>query len=268
MRIISWNINSVRLRIGLIEDLLKQFKPDVLCLQETKCPNDSFPEKNFTKLGYNDIAKNGIKGYHGVATISRIPMTSQKIVNFCAREDGRYIETVFDYQGAPLSVHNFYVPAGGDEPDRNINEKFGHKLDFLDEMEAMFKNARHKKTTQRVLVGDLNIAPLEHDVWSSKQLKNVVSHTEIERQRMKDVQASHHWHDIARDFVPENEKLYSWWSYRARDWAASDRGRRLDHIWVTPALTDKLKDYQVVRDARGWERPSDHAPVLMDLKKR
>ena len=268
MRIISWNINSVRLRIGLAENLLRQHKPDILCLQETKCPNDSFPEKNFTALGYQHIIKNGIKGYHGVATISRVPIASSKIIDFCGRKDGRHIETICTYQGQPLSVHNFYVPAGGDEPDRRVNEKFGHKLDFLTEMEALFKKARHKKTARRVLLGDLNIAPFEHDVWSSKQLKNVVSHTAIERAKLKAVQAAHQWDDIARRFVPESEKLYSWWSYRARDWAASDRGRRLDHIWVTPALTPRVKAYQILRDARGWARPSDHVPVIMDLKKR
>ena len=82
-----------------------------------------------------------------------------------------------DYEGAPLSLHNFYVPAGGDEPDRKINEKFGHKLDFLGEMQSRFVKAKQKTTAQRILVGDLNIAPYEHDVWSHKQLLNVVSHT-------------------------------------------------------------------------------------------
>ncbi|MGC6476013.1 MAG: exodeoxyribonuclease III [Parvibaculales bacterium] len=265
MRIISWNINSVRLRIGLVENLIKKHKPDILCLQETKCPNDSFPEKNFKKLGFDHIAKNGIKGYHGVATVSRVPLETEKIIKFCGKEDGRHLETVYQYKGAPLSVHNFYVPAGGDEPDRTINEKFGHKMDFLDEMEALFKKARNKKTAQKVLLGDLNIAPYEHDVWSSKQLKNVVSHTAIERQRLNDVLASFQWQDIARQFVPEDEKLYSWWSYRARDWDASDRGRRLDHIWASPALSPHVKHYEVLRAARGWERPSDHAPVIIDL---
>lgn len=265
MRIISWNINSVRLRIGLVEQLIKEEKPDILCLQETKCPNDSFPEKNFTKLGYNHIAKNGIKGYHGVATISRVPLVKQKALEFCGRQDGRHMETVYDYKGAPLSVHNFYVPAGGDEPDRDINEKFGHKLDFLAEMEAMFKKAKSRKTAQKVLLGDLNIAPFEHDVWSSKQLKNVVSHTAIERERLADVRAAFNWEDIARRFVPEEEKLYSWWSYRARDWLSSNRGRRLDHIWASPGLSQQVKAYRIRTDARGWERPSDHAPVIIDL---
>ncbi len=266
MRLISWNINSVRLRIGLVEKLIKQYKPDILCLQETKCPNDSFPEKNFTKIGYSHIAKNGIKGYHGVATVSKIPIAKQKIIDFCAKQDGRHIETEYAYKGQPLSVHNFYVPAGGDAPDRMINEKFGHKMDFLTEMEILFKKSKNKKSALKVLLGDLNIAPYEHDVWSSKQLKNVVSHTPIEREKLARVRTSFNWEDVARRFVAEDKKLYSWWSYRARDWLNANRGRRLDHIWTSPALSPHVKSFQIIAKARGWERPSDHAPVIIELK--
>ena len=128
MRVISWNINSVRLRAQLVEKLIAEARPDVICLQETKCPNDSFPEKLFHNLGYTHIAKNGIKGYHGVATLARLPMAETNIVTYCDRTDGRHIETVFETANGPLHVHNFYVPAGGDEPDPKINEKFAHKL--------------------------------------------------------------------------------------------------------------------------------------------
>ena len=114
-------------------------------------------------------------------------------------------------------------------------------------------------------MGDLNIAPLEHDVWSSKQLANVVSHTAIERDELEKLRQTLDWQDIARDFIPPEEKLYSWWSYRARDWAASDRGRRLDHIWTTPAVAPHVTAFNILRDARGWERPSDHVPVCIDL---
>lgn len=117
-----------------------------------------------------------------------------------------------------------------------------------------------------VLVGDLNVAPLEHDVWSHRQLLNVVSHTPVEVALMNELIASHDWVDVMRRFVPETEKLYSWWSYRAKDWAASDRGRRLDHVWVTPALADTAASMQVLKEARGWERASDHAPVIVTLR--
>lgn len=116
-----------------------------------------------------------------------------------------------------------------------------------------------------VLVGDLNVAPLEHDVWSHKQLLKVVSHTPVEVDHLDAVAKSHNWIDVMRRFVPEHEKLYSWWSYRARDWAASDRGRRLDHIWVTPALEDAPVSMHVVKEARGWDKASDHAPVVAEL---
>lgn len=265
MRIVTWNINSVRLRIELLAKMAKKLKPDIICLQETKCPNDSFPTKAINKMGFEHIAVNGIKGYHGVATLSKIPFAKTNIIDYCGQKDGRHIETVLDYKGAPLSLHNFYVPAGGDEPDRKINAKFGHKLDFLGEMQSRFVKAKQKTTAQRILVGDLNIAPYEHDVWSHKQLLNVVSHTPQEVASLEKVRKSHNWIDVARAFVPFEEKLYSWWSYRARDWDVSNRGRRLDHIWVTPALESKVNSYKILREARGWERPSDHVPVMIDL---
>lgn len=265
MRIVTWNINSVRLRIGLVEKMARRLKPDIICLQETKCPNDSFPTRAVAKMGYGHIALNGIKGYHGVATLSKIPFTKTNIIDYCGQKDGRHIETVLDYRGASLALHNFYVPAGGDEPDRKINEKFGHKLDFLTEIHSRFTRARQKTTARRVLVGDLNIAPHENDVWSHKQLLNVVSHTPQEVELLEKVRKSHGWIDVARAFVPAEEKLYSWWSYRARDWDASDRGRRLDHIWVSPALEADVARCHILREARGWEKPSDHVPVVMDL---
>ena len=265
MRIVTWNINSVRLRIELVAKMAKKLKPDVVCLQETKCPNDSFPTKAVNKMGFEHIAINGIKGYHGVATLSKIPFAKTNIIDYCGQKDGRHIEIILDYAGAPLSLHNFYVPAGGDEPDRKINEKFGHKLDFLGEMQSRFTKAKQKTTAQRILVGDLNIAPYENDVWSHKQLLNVVSHTPQEVELLEQVRKSHSWIDVARTFVPFEEKLYSWWSYRAKEWDVSNRGRRLDHIWVTPKLGPQVKSYKILREARGWERPSDHVPVVIDL---
>jgi exodeoxyribonuclease-3 len=257
----------VRLREPLVLKLMKKLDPDIICLQETKCPNDQFPEKAFAKAGFSHIAKNGIKGHHGVATLSKHEIIDSHIVDYCKKGDGRHIAVTVKPGRKPVTVHNFYVPAGGDEPDPEVNEKFAHKLAFLKEMQTIFKKLKKGgKAAGQVMLGDLNIAPGEHDVWSSKQLKNVVSHTAIEIAELAKVQKAADWDDVARRFVPPEEKLYSWWSYRARDWAASDRGRRLDHIWVTPDLSDGVTDYGVERAARGWERPSDHAPLWIDLK--
>lgn len=264
-KLATWNINSVRLRINLVEKLLAEHSPDVLCLQEIKCINDAFPLKDIRKAGYEHVAINGQKGYHGVAIVSRIPFKKIEAREFCGKGDARHISVDLDVPGG-LQLHNFYVPAGGDEPDPEINEKFAHKLAFMREMMEWYGGMKKKSENRMVLVGDLNVAPLEHDVWSHKQLLKVVSHTPVEVDLMNEVIASHDWVDVMRRFVPENEKLYSWWSYRAKDWAAADRGRRLDHIWVTPALEGAPQSMQVLREARGWERASDHVPVIATMK--
>src|SRR5690606_14325712 len=145
--------------------------------------------------------------------------------------------------GRKVLVHNFYVPAGGDEPDPDINPKFRHKLDFVAEMHGV--SAAESTDVASILVGDLNIAPLETDVWSHRQLLNVVSHTPVETEGLERMRKSGGWVDLMRRHIPPEEKLYTWWSYRARDWAASDRGRRLDHVWTSAALADTMSDVEV-----------------------
>ena len=122
-----------------------------------------------------------------------------------------------------------------------------------------------KPTDPMILVGDLNIAPLECDVWSHKQLLKVVSHTPIEVDHLNRLVRASDWIDTARYLTPEPQKLFTWWSYRSREWSTANKGRRLDHIWVSPTLEQKIIDSGVLRDARGWEKPSDHAPVTTDL---
>lgn len=260
--IATWNINSVRLRLPLVLLLLKTRAPDILCLQETKCPNGSFPEAALKKSGYRHIEIHGQKGYHGVAIISRLPLRDVQRMDFCNRGDTRHISAVASAGDRAIRIHNFYVPAGGDEPDRNANVKFAHKLDFLEEMKALHSESERHAGVSSILMGDLNIAPLETDVWSHKQLLKVVSHTPIETEGLNEVQAKGNWVDLMRQRIPPEEKIFTWWSYRARDWDAADKGRRLDHIWSSADLSGSLSDIQVLREARGWERPSDHVPVF------
>lgn len=260
--IVTWNINSVRLRLPIVQHLLELWQPDVLCLQETKCPNDQFPTAAFKKMGYEHIAMHGQKGYHGVATIARQPFVEDaQSVEFCEMGDTRHISTRHAIPGMPdpVLLHNFYVPAGGDEPDVVKNPKFDHKLKFLDEMTGHFGG--RFKDDRNIVVGDLNIAPSEHDVWSHKQLLKVVSHTPIEVEALARVFQSGGFVDLVRQHFPEPELLYSWWSYRSRNWAASNRGRRLDHIWSHPDVARHLSSVDILSEARGWEKPSDHVPV-------
>jgi exodeoxyribonuclease-3 len=261
LRLATWNINSVRLRIDNLERFIAENAPDVVCLQETKAPDEFFPAERLAALGYRHALVHGMKGYNGVAILSRVPFSSEVRQDWCGRQDCRHVIATLP---GGIELHNFYVPAGGDVPDPELNPKFAHKLRFLEEMTAWFAAERNRKAPM-VLVGDLNVAPLENDVWSHRQLLKVVSHTPGEVERLNRLQKTVRWVDAVRHFVPASERLYSWWSYRARDWAASDRGRRLDHIWVSPPLAPALREARILRDMRGWTLASDHVPVLIDL---
>lgn len=262
-RIVTWNINSVRLRQTLLKDVVERLDPDVICLQETKCPDELFPLELPHVLGFKHVQFRGMKGYNGVATFSKRPIRRHEDTkDWVGREDCRHLATEIDLPGGPLLVHNFYVPAGGDIPDVSLNPKFAHKLDFVAEARDHF--ARTPKLQRSILVGDLNIAPLEHDVWSHKQLLKIVSHTPEETALLTEWQETC-WHDGLRHFVPPDQKLYTWWSYRAKDWLAADRGRRLDHVWVTHDLKGALKRHLILKEARGWTQASDHVPVLVEL---
>lgn len=251
----TWNINSVRLREELVLKLLREEAPDVLCLQECKSPVDKIPLQGFHDLGYTHIVANGQKGYNGVAIISRLPMVEAGKHDYASLGHARHIAGRLDNG---VTIHNHYIPAGGDVADREVNEKFGNKLDYLTELRDEFHAEKPKKS---ILVGDLNIAPREDDVWSHKKLLKVVSHTPIEVEHFNEVMEAGNWADVTRNDIPEG-LLYSWWSYRAKDWDAADKGRRLDHVWATSDIAQSGHSSRIVRHARGWEKPSDHAPVF------
>lgn len=251
----TWNINSVRLRQDLVAKLMTDHAPDVLCLQECKSPVEKIPHDVFAALGYVHMIARGQKGYNGVAILSKMPITETAAFDFADLGHARHIAGRLENG---VTVHNFYVPAGGDIPDRDKNEKFGQKLDYLTDMRNEFRANAPQKA---ILVGDLNIAPREDDVWNHKSLLKIVSHTPIEVEHLAQVQEAGKWVDVTRQDIPEG-LLYSWWSYRAKDWDAADKGRRLDHIWATPDISSAAHSSKIVRDARGWDQPSDHAPVF------
>ncbi len=265
VKLSSWNVNSVRLRLPQIERFLSETAPDILCLQEIKCLEDQFPAKAFAEAGYPFQSVCGQKGMHGVAIVSRLPLQAADSLDFCPQEEAR-AQAV---KVAGFELFNLYVPAGGDEPDVNSNPKFAHKLEYLDRMKSSFAARSDQNQAPIVLVGDLNIAPGEFDVWSHKQLLRVVSHTPVEVAALKAVQDSFDFVDMARICVPEPELLFTWWSYRSKDWTKNNRGRRLDHIWLSKALAlqgdnDNFR-FEAHSHCRSWERPSDHAPVTLEF---
>jgi exodeoxyribonuclease III len=264
LRLATWNINSVRPRVAQVARFVAEQAPDVLCLQEIKCQADQFPREAFAEMGLPHLAISGQKGSHGVAIASRLPFEPGPTLDVCREGHARCVCVVV----AGVEVQNFYIPAGGDLPDRAANAKFDHKLDFFERLTRLA--AARDPRAPLVIAGDLNVAPGEHDVWNHRYMSRVVSHTPIEVEAMMGLKRAGGFIDLVRAAAPEPQKLFSWWSYRAADFRASNRGLRLDHLWVSPGLRDaafrlgavsaKIHDH-----VREWERPSDHAPVTADL---
>jgi exodeoxyribonuclease-3 len=261
VKIISWNINSVRLRMPIVERLLREESPDVLCLQEIKTIGETFPAQALADLGYVHQVVHGQKGYHGVATISRIPLREVSRHDWQDNGEARHVGVELLGPGKGVVLENVYVPAGGDVPDRTVNAKFGQKLDFVERM-TRWADSLDRPT---VIVGDFNIAPLECDVWSHKQLLKVVSHTPVEVEALQRFKDAHGWVDLGRELIRAPERCFTWWSYRSPDWKKNDRGRRLDHVWASPELAGTAKAHRVLEPARDWDRPSDHVPLVTEF---
>ena len=258
LKIASWNINSVRARAEIVEKFLVEEAPDLLCLQETKVRDSDFPEGLFRRLGYDHVIICGQQMHHGVAIVSRVAMREDERFDWQANGEARHIGVQLD---CGIRVENVYVPAGGDIPDRSRNPKFGQKLDFIERMTRWSETC----AAPTILVGDFNVAPLECDVWSHKQLLNVVSHTPIEVEALTRLQQSNEWVDLGRRFVPAPERLFTWWSYRSPDWTRNDRGRRLDHMWATGDVAALATRHHVYEPCRNWTRPSDHVPLMTEF---
>ncbi len=264
LRVATWNINSVRLRIDQVARFVSEAQIDVLCLQEIKCHDGEFPVTAFEAMGMPHLAIRGQKGWHGVAIASRLPIEVAPVLDVCREGHARSVGAII----AGVEIQTLYIPAGGDTPDRVENPKFDHKLDFIERVTRQM-SLRDPKAPL-LLTGDFNVAPGDNDVWSHKQMLKVVSHTPVEIAAMNDMQASLDFVDLPREAVPEPTKLFSWWSYRAQDFRKSNRGLRLDHMWASRSLAPSSRDQgaptaRVHDTVRAWERPSDHAPVSVDL---
>ncbi len=264
-KLVTWNVNSIRIRLEPLQLLCNLVQPDIICLQEIKAKAEDFPYEDIRALGFEHIALYGQPGYNGVAILSKFPLSKIEQKDWVGKHDARHIRAcVFD----DIEINNIYVPAGGDVPDPIENLAFAHKLCFMDDIAEYYEQHKAKLAKRKMLIcGDFNVAPSENDVWSHKQLLNVVCHTPVEVGRLTRLFKSLDFVDAVRQFYPEPQKLYSWWSYRNPNWQTNDKGRRLDHVWVSPNLQNRLLNAQVIRELRGCARPSDHVPVMVELKK-
>lgn len=262
-KLATWNANSIRIRIDELKALCDLANPDIVCLQEIKAKPEDFPYAEIKALGFEHIAVYGQPAYNGVAIISKIPLTEETKHDWVGKHDARHISAkIFD----DIEINNIYIPAGGDIPDPIENLSFAHKLCFMDDISEYYEQHKPEFLARKMLLcGDFNVAPSENDVWNHKQLLKIVSHTPVEVGRLERMFKSLDFVDAVRKFYPEPQKIFSWWSYRNPNWQTNDKGRRLDHIWVTPNLQNRLSGAQILKELRSSDRPSDHVPVVVEI---
>lgn len=263
-KLVTWNVNSIRIRLDLLKKLAEIHTPDIICLQEVKAKEEDFPFEAVKELGFPYIALYGMAGYNGVAILAKTPLSEIRPLDWVGKKDARHISAkVFD----DIEINNIYIPAGGDVPDPVENLSFAHKLCFMDDISEYFEQHKESLSNKKMLLcGDFNVAPHENDVWNHRQLLKIVSHTPIETERLARLFNSLDFIDAVRLKHPEPQKLFSWWSYRNPNWQTNDKGRRLDHVWISPNLRDRIVSVNILKEFRAFERPSDHVPVMVEIK--
>ncbi len=260
MRIATWNVNGIRPRLEQIQRLLSEQNLDVLCMQEVKIAEEIFPHDVFEALGYSHRAVVSQKANHGVAIVSRLPFDADWRQVFWDKDDKRHVAVRF----GDLMLHNFYMPAGGDKPDPEVNDKFAHKLGFYDHL-IDWSPQQHKAGEKVLYMGDFNIAPLETDVWNHKKLVRSVGHSPGETALWGKLKDSLDFVDLPRRGLSDEQSLYTWWGYRYPQAFAKDYGWRLDHAFATQPLSQGVRSVEVLKDTRSWDKPSDHIPIIVEL---
>lgn len=258
MKIATWNVNSVKARIDTVLAWLKEANPDVVCLQEIKTTDEGFPADAFESLGYN-CAVHGQKSYNGVAILSRRPPEDvlRRLPGADGDDHARYIEAVIPGESGVVRVASIYAP-NGNPPG---TERFSYKLDWL---ERLSRHARRMLAFEEnlVLTGDYNVIPAPEDCFDPNawlgdalfQPESRAAFRRITNLGLTDAFRACH----------AGPRCYTFWDYQAGAWV-KDRGIRIDHVLLSPQAADRLISCSIQRKVRGWEKPSDHVPVLCEL---
>jgi exodeoxyribonuclease III len=257
MRITTWNVNSIKQRLEHLLRVLKDLQPDVICLQEIKCVDEAFPRQEIESLGYN-IATHGQKAYNGVAILSKRPLEDcLRNLPGDADEQARYLEGVISTPSGVVRVASIYLPNGNPIG----TPKFGYKLAWMDRLKA---HAQDLLRTEEpvVLAGDLNVIPEPRDArypqnWATDALfqpETRAKFREILNQGLED----------ALRACDDGDGHYTFWDYQAGGWQRNN-GIRIDHFLLSPQATDRLAGVAIHKETRGWDKPSDHVPVVIEL---
>lgn len=255
MKIATYNVNGINGRLPVLLRWLKESKPDVVCLQELKCPQEKFPIEEIEKAGYQAIWK-GEKRWNGVAVLSKdhdIVEVQNTLPGDKDDLQSRYIEAIIN----KTVICCLYLPNGNPYP----GEKFDYKLQWIKRFKRR-TNQLIKMDLPAILIGDFNIIPTENDVYKPERWKNDALFTTEVRKAYQDL-LKKGWTDSLREIYPE-ETLYTFWDYMYESFHRN-AGMRLDHILLSPYLKEKLKNAGVDKKVRSWEKSSDHAPVWIEV---
>jgi exodeoxyribonuclease-3 len=258
MRVATWNVNSVRLRLDNIAAWLAERSPDIVCLQEIKCVNEAFPREAFARLGYN-VAVHGQKGFNGVALLSKLPFDEMAsgLIGDDSDVQARFLEALVSTKNGVLRVVSLYLPNG----NPTGTDKYSYKLKWMERLIA-FSLERLKLEEPFLLAGDFNVIPAAADAKNPAAWTGDALYLPETREKFRTL-ANLGLTDAIRA-VSDSEALYTFWDYQAGAWAR-DNGIRIDHIMLSPQAADRLIDAGIDRHVRGWDKPSDHVPVFVDL---
>lgn len=252
-KIATWNVNSLRVRLPHVLKWLNDVKPDVLAIQETKLIDDDFPYSAIQELGYFVVAS-GQKTYNGVAILSRT-QTTEVLTDIPQLEDAQ--RRILSVTMGDLRILNLYVPNG----ESILSDKFRYKMNWLKKLDE-FLQEEMTKYQKIIILGDFNIAPDERDVHDVSAWQGQVLFSDHERQAFREL-LNKGFHDCFRLISP-NEKHFSWWDYRLNSYKRN-MGLRIDHILISGKLAGDCNHCYIDKATRGWERPSDHAPVVAEF---
>jgi len=257
MRIATWNVNSVRQRMDSLQAWLKERSPDIVCLQEIKCTDEAFPREPLEALGYN-VAVHGQKTWNGVALLSKLPFdeVAPGLMGDDGDEQARFLEALVSIKGGALRVVSLYLPNGNGGED-----KYAYKLRWMDRL-AKFSDERLKLEEPLVLAGDYNVIPAPLDAKRPEAWVNDALFLKPTREKFHAL-INLGLTDAIRA-SSDDGGLYSFWDYQAGAFAKND-GIRIDHLLLSPQAADRLTDAGIDRHVRGWDKPSDHVPVYVDL---
>lgn len=259
MKIASFNVNSLKARLANFKDWLKEADPDVVCLQETKSTDETFPRSEIEDLGYN-LAIHGQKTYNGVAILSKHPLADVKIglPEGDGDDHARYIEAVIPAGNTVLRVASIYLPNGNPLG----TEKFTYKLAWMDRLK------RHAKTLLTyeeplVLAGDYNVIPMPEDVYDPAAWEGDALYQPESRAKLREI-INLGFTDAFRACHTEPNR-YTFWDYQAGRWQKG-QGIRIDHLLFSPQAADRLRACDIDMEPRGREKPSDHTPIWAELQ--